>query len=158
MHEVSLIKLAENAVAAWLQTNLQSPREILFQKPDNSDDFIIKAEIARVTQMIINLLENSHNHSPAGAPITISIFQSGNAQITLRIKDQGRGIPSEILPRIFEPFFTTRKGGTGLGLSIVRHIIENHQGSVTAYNNTDEPGATFEVVFQLYIRKSLPTD
>jgi two-component system NtrC family sensor kinase len=153
MQEISLVQLAENSIATWLQTIQKSPREILFHQSKNTDDYIIKAEIARVTQMIINLLENAHNHSPADAPIALSIHRSGNAQATLIIKDCGRGIPAEILPRIFEPFFTTRKGGTGLGLSIVRRIVENHQGSVSAYNNTGGPGATFEIVLPLHIRQ-----
>jgi PAS domain S-box-containing protein len=153
MQEISLVKLVENSIATWLQTIQKSPREILFHQSKNTDDYIIKAEIARVTQMIINLLENAHNHSPADTPIALSIHRSGNAQATLIIKDCGRGIPAEILPRIFEPFFTTRKGGTGLGLSIVRRIVENHQGSVSAYNNTSGPGATFEIVLPLHIRQ-----
>jgi signal transduction histidine kinase len=154
MQQISLVQLVENSIATWLQTIQKTPREILFHQSKNTDDYIIKAETTRITQMIINLLENAHNHSPADAPITLSIHGSGNAQATLIIKDCGRGIPSEILPRIFEPFFTTRKGGTGLGLSIVRRIVENHRGSINAYNNADGPGATFEIALPLYIRES----
>ena len=69
------------------------------------------------------------------------------------MKDRGRGIKEGILPRIFDPFFTTRKGGTGLGLSIVRQIVESHLGSVIAYNNTDGPGATFDVAIPVCIRE-----
>jgi signal transduction histidine kinase len=100
--------------------------------------------------MIINLLENAYHHSPEGSEIVCSInSQTAADTIILCVKDCGTGIAEELLPRIFDPFFTTRKDGTGLGLSIVRHIVELHQGSIFACNNTDGPGATFEVLLPL---------
>ena len=51
----------------------------------------------------------------------------------LTVRDEGRGIPEEIMSRIKEPFFTTRResGGTGLGLYIVDSIIKEHRGELT---------------------------
>jgi signal transduction histidine kinase len=103
-----------------------------------------------MTQMIINLLENAHNHSPVGAEIVCLVDGHLVNSAYFSVSDGGSGIPLDILPRIFDPFFTTRKGGTGLGLSIVRQIVENHQGSIAAHNNTTGPGATFAVVLPLF--------
>ncbi len=52
--------------------------------------------------------------------------------IRLIVKDQGIGIPAEILPRIFDPYFTTKYKGSGLGLAISYSIIANHGGFMTA--------------------------
>jgi signal transduction histidine kinase len=102
-----------------------------------------------MTQMIINLLENAYNHSQTGSEIICSVHEQAFNKVVFSVTDKGTGIPEDVLPRIFDPFFTTRKGGTGLGLSIVQKIVENHQGSITAYNNASDPGATFEVVLPL---------
>jgi signal transduction histidine kinase len=107
-----------------------------------------------MTQVIINLLENAFNHSPSGAEIVCSVRITPQNRVALTVKDAGTGIPPEILPKIFDPFFTTRKGGTGLGLNIVHRIVDNHRGTISAFNNTGGPGATFEVMLPLYIRDS----
>jgi signal transduction histidine kinase len=73
----------------------------------------------------------------------------------VQVIDSGSGIPEDLLPRIFEPFFTTRRGGTGLGLSIVKYVVENHGGTVAAFNNEPPPGCTFEV--KLPIEKGFET-
>lgn len=153
MHEVSITTLVENAVATWLQT-VQPPRPIVrFVKPEKPEQFVIRAESTYMTQMIINLLENARNHSTADVEIICSVDGNVNDTVIFSVKDRGAGISEENLPKIFDPFFTTRKGGTGLGLSIVRHVVEDHEGSIIALNNTDGPGATFKVVLPLYIKK-----
>ena len=153
IHEISMITLVENALSTWLQTQQSSKPSVRFVKPDAPEKCTIMADSAYMTQVIINLLENAHNHSQAGSEIICSVHGQINNNVVFSVKDRGRGIKEDILPKIFDPFFTTRKGGTGLGLSIVRQIVENHQGSVIAYNNTDEPGATFDVAIPVCIRE-----
>jgi len=153
MQEISLVKIVGSAIATWLETIKDKPREILYHQENDQENFIVKVEVPRVTQIIINLLENANDHSQADIPVSVSICKKPNGFVSLVIKDCGSGIPPEILPRIFEPFFTTRKGGTGLGLSIVRHIVENHNGTVAVHNNSDGPGATFEVDFPVYVKE-----
>lgn len=67
-----------------------------------------------------------------------------NEWAVIRIRDTGKGIPRESLPKIFKPFFTTRKEGTGLGLPLAKGIVESHKGKIEV---TSEPGqgAQFEV-------------
>jgi signal transduction histidine kinase len=104
------------------------------------------ADNVRMTQVLINLLENAHNHSPANAEILLAVRCDNPVMVAFSVKDRGTGIAPDLLERVFEPFYTTRNGGTGLGLSIVRHIVKSHGGTITAFNNTDGPGTTFEVV------------
>jgi signal transduction histidine kinase len=153
MQVISMATLVDNTLSTWLQT-LQAPRPaVKFEKPDHPEQCLIRADAASITQLIINLLENAYYHTPKGAEIVCTVHCQVADTVILRVKDGGSGISKEILPRIFDPFFTTRKGGTGLGLSIVRHIAEIHQGSVFACNNTDGPGATFQIVLPLSVRK-----
>ena len=153
IHEISMVTLVENALSTWLQTQQSSKPSVRFVKPDAPEKCIIMADSAYMTQVIINLLENAHNHSQAGSEIICSVNGQIDNNVVFSVKDEGRGIKEDILPKIFDPFFTTRKGGTGLGLSIVRQIVENHQGSVIAYNNTDGPGATFDVAIPVCIKE-----
>jgi len=53
-----------------------------------------------------------------------------DSYVRIAIKDNGQGIPPEILPRLFEPYFSTKAGGTGLGLAIARKSIEDHGGRI----------------------------
>src|ERR1700692_3531274 len=66
-------------------------------------------------------------------------------EVTVRIIDNGSGIPKEILNRIFDPFFTTKKvgQGTGIGLDIVKRIIDRHHGEIKVHS---APGRTEFVI------------
>ncbi|MBN1757666.1 MAG: PAS domain S-box protein [Chitinispirillaceae bacterium] len=147
--ELSMVSLVEKAIATWLQT-VQFPKpQLQVIKPDAAQGCLIRGDSTSLMQMFINLLENALEHSGAEAEIVCSVHENTSGGIVFSVRDSGSGIPAEILPKIFDPFFTTRKGGTGLGLSIVRRIVDNHQGTITAFNNSDGPGATFEAVFPL---------
>jgi signal transduction histidine kinase len=67
--------------------------------------------------------------------------------VTIRVRDDGCGIPPDVLPRIFDPFFTTKSlgKGTGLGLAISAAIVQSHGGSLTA-ESVPNRGSTFTVV------------
>ncbi len=75
--------------------------------------------------------------------ITISLDKDSSFVVT-KIKDKGKGIDQEILPRLFTKFATkSASGGTGLGLFICKNIVEAHGGKIWAENNADGKGATF---------------
>ncbi|MCW3104807.1 MAG: hypothetical protein JWO09_3247 [Bacteroidetes bacterium] len=101
--------------------------------------------------IIINLFENAIKYSPADSTITLSLKKQDNAVI-LAVKDEGQGISEEDKKKIFEKFYragnedTRRTKGTGLGLYIVKHIAEQHNGSVSVKNNAPK-GSIFEVAF-----------
>jgi signal transduction histidine kinase len=85
--------------------------------------------------MIRNLLDNAIRYSPPGGSVRAQV-SSEDDTVVLRVIDTGVGIPRKDLDRIFERFFRVDRarsretGGTGLGLSIVRHVVENHGGTL----------------------------
>jgi two-component system phosphate regulon sensor histidine kinase PhoR len=104
----------------------------------------IEAEInfELLEQAVANLVDNAIKFSDAGCDVEISSFKA-ESEVIIAVKDHGRGIGAEHLPRIFERFFRADKGrgdkegGTGLGLAIVKHIAEAHKGKVSVES---EPG------------------
>ena len=71
--------------------------------------------------------------------------------VSVKIKDNGKGIDEEILPHLFEKFVTKSEKGTGLGLYISKSIIESHNGKIwiETNNNPDDPGAIFRFTLPL---------
>jgi signal transduction histidine kinase len=94
------------------------------------------ARSAELKEVILNLLENARIALDGSGAVLVRAYQT-DGRIELEVRDDGPGIPPEMLPRIFEPHFSTRSTGTGLGLPIVRRIVESWGGSVTAES---EPG------------------
>lgn len=109
----------------------------------NGNPFIVADEQA-LRQCLYNLITNALQVTAFAGEIALSVTEDeGTDRISLVIRDNGPGIPSEILPRMFEPFASGRREGTGLGLSIVKRIVVAHGGSISARNT---PGAELTVV------------
>lgn len=85
-----------------------------------------------ISQVIMNLMNNAADAMKTSTKRRIISIRTApmNGCISIRIKDSGTGIPSEIQDKIFDPFFTTKKTGTGIGLSICHRIIGDHCGSL----------------------------
>ena len=100
---------------------------------------------SELNQIWMNLLENALDAVPYGGEITVQAQQDYDT-ITVRVIDNGHGIPEDIKGRIFDPFFTTKAvgAGTGMGLDIVRRLVFNQKGDIDVES---EPGRTvFRVV------------
>ncbi len=112
---------------------------------------VITADVNQLSQVLMNLLLNAAQATPAGGSITISAGPEQSADIIeLRVHDSGSGIPSDILPHVFEPFFTTKRGkGTGLGLSISQSYIRSHGGDIQV-ESTSGAGTTVRVTLPMH--------
>jgi nitrogen fixation/metabolism regulation signal transduction histidine kinase len=116
----------------------------------------IKIDAGRIRQVFHNLIKNSIEAAPPGQDciITVRTARAGedaNRFVELSVRDNGPGLPQEMLGRFFEPHFSTKRRGSGLGLAIVKKIVEEHGGSVSAENARDG-GAVVIVRFPLDIR------
>ncbi len=104
---------------------------------------------SQVNQVFLNLITNAAQvleERGAGGQITLTTRAVGHS-VMVEVRDNGRGIPPEVLPRIFDPFFTTKETGkgTGLGLSISFKIIDQHRGKILVHSRLGE-GTTFTVL------------
>ncbi len=92
----------------------------------------------RLVQVLINLISNARDASPAGGVIRIRSTSSASS-VQLIVEDEGSGISRTIQKRLFEPFFTTKDPGkgTGLGLALVYSIVEEHHGRIDIESPTD---------------------
>jgi signal transduction histidine kinase len=100
----------------------------------------IKIDRRRLSKVLVNLIENAIQHSPAGGVVTIEVqmLTDGDEEwIQCAIRDSGGGILEEDIPSIFDQFFSKRRGGTGLGLAIAHRIMQEHGGQLIAGNNPE---------------------
>lgn len=108
---------------------------------------LVNLDAAGIEQVILNLLDNAVEYTPAGTPIELSVEGNMN-QITVEISDRGPGLPAGAEKRVFDKFFRARPGdgtpnrGVGLGLAICRGIVEAHGGTIRAANR-EGGGARF---------------
>jgi signal transduction histidine kinase len=113
----------------------------------------IAGDAARLQQVVTNLLTNSLKFTARGGRVMVRLAQE-ESQAVLTVADSGSGIRPEVLPFVFERFrqasvADTKAGGLGLGLAIVKHIVEMHDGTVTAASAGAGRGSTFTVTLPL---------
>lgn len=140
---VSLSSLTDD-VARLVRYDLESKHiELIVQKEEDVPSVI--ADVCKVKQVLLNLINNSINAMPDGGRLTLSLFRNGDS-VALSVTDTGKGIPERLLPRIFDPYFTTSSSGTGLGLTIVYQIMKSHGGDIFIDSKEGE-GTVFTLLF-----------
>jgi PAS domain S-box-containing protein len=106
----------------------------------------------RLSQVIVNVLNNSIKYTPAGGSISLSA-DIDEEQISISIRDTGAGISQELLPHIFDLFtqgeqtLDRSNGGLGIGLSLVRKLVEMHDGSINIESAGAGTGTTVTMRF-----------
>ncbi len=109
----------------------------------------VKADAARLAQVVGNLLQNASKFTDRGDRVRTSLSVSGGSRAEIRVADTGIGIDREMLARLFEPFtqaersLARTRGGLGLGLSLVKALVELHGGTVRASSEGEGRGAEF---------------
>jgi two-component system NtrC family sensor kinase len=108
----------------------------------------VDCDANQIQQAVLVLLVNASEAVAKGGRIEIATaFDGESGQASVRVKDTGSGISSEILPHIFDPFFTTKEDQlrTGLGLAVARSIVEQHAGEISVRSTPGE-GTEFTVM------------
>ncbi len=104
-----------------------------------SDLPLVKLDMALMTQVLVNLLDNALKYSPPDSGLDISA-RVDKGRLSLEITDRGPGVPDSDLKRVFDKFYRIPvpegAGGTGLGLAICKGIVEAHGGSIKAENRS----------------------
>jgi two-component system NtrC family sensor kinase len=106
---------------------------------------VVVCDGAQIEQVLIALVMNAMDAMPQGGNLWLTSRYGGEENaVRLVVRDDGAGIPPEILPQIFEPFLTTKETGrgVGLGLAISQSILERHNGSIDAQSQVGR-GTTF---------------
>ncbi len=115
---------------------------------------VVHGDPVRLIQVVCNLVNNAAKYTDPGGKLTVS-WGTEDACGFIRVTDNGRGIPHDILPRVFDMFVQERvqssgAGGLGLGLGLVKRLIELHGGSVRATSAGPGMGSMFEIKLALH--------
>lgn len=108
------------------------------------DEELDGSAVSALRIALSNLLLNAIQATPRGGEVTV-IESVDDAEVVVRVEDNGKGVSDELRQRIWEPFFTTKQRGTGLGLAIVRKRMEEAGGSARLIPRVNGAGATFEL-------------
>lgn len=97
----------------------------------------------KLEQMMLNLLKNAKEAITGHGTIFLKA-ERNNDDIVIECRDNGCGIPEDIIDNIFEPFFSQKENGTGLGLSVARQIVTAHGGTISV-SSSQESGTLFTI-------------
>jgi len=142
---VDLASIVFHAIETVLASILSRGHRISFSLPPDPVSFV--GDAVWLKQILTNLLANSVRYTAPGGHIYLSADASSEV-VTIRVRDNGRGISPELLPDIFDPCrrqVVAPPGGLGLGLALVKSLVELHGGSVVAQSNGLNMGSEFAV-------------
>jgi PAS domain S-box-containing protein len=151
--QLEMVPLAPAAIAAAaIDTVLPAAeaKHIRVERDFDPAPGMVAGDANRLQQIIWNLLTNALKFTPRGGTVRVGVRRDGD-YIAISVEDSGIGIAAGFLDHVFERFrqadaTTTRKhGGLGLGLSIVKHLVEQHGGTVNAASEGEGRGARFTV-------------
>ena len=128
-HEVvDLYRAQESSVTISVQVDPTMPK--------------LEADIGRIRQILHNLIRNAtealENTRDGRIELHVSLAEIGGVDVVqIRVEDNGPGFQEGAVSQVFDPYVTTKTKGTGLGLAIVKKLVEEHMGTIRAYNNAD---------------------
>ncbi len=145
---VTLSSIIEAAVESVQQASAAKDIELKVEFDTTSE--LVRGDPDRLQQVIWNLLSNAIKFTPKGGRVSVKLERDGS-DVSIKVSDTGQGIAPDFLPHVFERFrqadgSTTRThGGLGLGLAVVRHLVEQHGGTVSVKSDGEQQGSTFSV-------------
>ena len=131
--------------------------QLAYEYRPAKEPLVVRADRARLQQVLINFLSNATKFTSAGGSVTLEAEREGD-HAAIRVRDTGRGIPRDKLEKIFEPFvqisggYTRTATGAGLGLTISRDLARRMGGDVTVESEVGK-GSTFTLTVPLASRE-----
>ncbi len=135
MENFNIVELIQNVFDLLEMKAKKKNVTLAFNKPYDTP-LLVNADLNRIEQVLINLIENSIKYGKAHGKTSVSIQNHDDSSFIIKINDTGEGVKEVHKSRLFERFFrvdqsrSREQGGSGLGLSIVKHITEAHQQQV----------------------------
>lgn len=146
----------QEVIAAAVEASrpLIDSRRHMFRVDLLADDLHVSGDRVRLIQVLSNLLNNAAKYTDPGGELVVCV-EGAAGQVAVRVRDNGRGIPAEMLKTVFDLFtqvpgsLDRAPGGLGLGLTLVRTLVELHGGSVEARSEGIGRGSEFVVTLPL---------
>ena len=148
--DLPISAIVSSAVEACRSLLEASGHELTITVPE--DGLFVRGDPARLAQVLANLLNNAAKYTPRGGRIFVGAERQ-DGEVVLSVRDNGVGIPPEMLSRVFEMFVQLDRslertaGGLGIGLNLARSLVEMHHGTVEAHS--DGPGKGSEFIIRL---------
>ena len=145
---VGITEVIRDAVEASRPHLTAAKHELSVTLPDNP--IVVEVDLARLTQVLTNLLNNAAKFTPPGGRVALSASLD-QRKVRIAVRDTGIGISPETLPRIFEMFAQgpglvgRSHGGLGVGLGLARALTELHKGTIEAFSEGPGKGSEFVV-------------
>jgi signal transduction histidine kinase/DNA-binding response OmpR family regulator len=163
------LRKEQTEVAAVIQRAIETSKPLIdnahhkltIDLPD--ERLTIHGDPVRLAQAVSNLLNNAAKYTEEGGHIWLTVRRN-DSHVVLSVRDDGIGIPPEMLPRIFDPFiqlgrsYNRAQGGLGIGLTLVRSLVEMHGGTVEAKSAGPGLGSEFLVRLPLAQEPARPPD
>jgi len=140
-----ILRQAADGIRADLST-----KGLQFEAALPAEPVTLQADPVRLTQVVLNLLDNARKFTPEGGTIALA-GEHGAQDVVITVRDTGAGIPAEERPRLFEMFYQVNdgrvpyQGGLGIGLALVKRIVELHGGTVEVRMPASGTGSEFAV-------------
>jgi nitrogen fixation/metabolism regulation signal transduction histidine kinase len=134
-------------LAIKLALEIFKEENILFKS--DSEKIIVEIDKPQIVRIITNLIKNSIDacQNVKVPELRVSIIKKIDI-VEIKVKDNGHGIPKELISNIFEPNFTTKSGGMGLGLGMVKNLVMSYNGKID-FDTKLNKGTTFKITFPI---------
>ena len=140
--ENNAVKILQDAIGLMRHTAEKHSCRIQLQLPGHP--VWLHCDADQLQQVLVNLIINSIDACESEGLIQLALIETDSG-VTIKVSDNGCGMAKEEIEHVFEPFYSKKQNGTGLGLAVSHGIIENHNGTITAFSEGEEKGTTFTI-------------